>query len=100
MTLTDSVQTCFSKYATFEGRATRSEYWWFWLVCVVLTYIPFIGIIVGIATFLPLLAAGVRRLHDTDHCGWWILFPIYNLVLLATDTQDTPNEYGPVPNQD
>lgn len=97
MTLTDSIKTCLSKYAVFEGRATRSEYWWFWLVTIVLSYIPYVGMIVGLGTFIPVLAAGIRRLHDVDKSGWWILCPIYNLVLLATAGTEGENEYGAEP---
>lgn len=97
MTFEQSIRTCISKYADFEGRASRSEYWWFALLVFVLSYIPFVGIIVSFAALLPSLAVGVRRLHDTGRCGWWILVPIANLVFLATEGAHFPNEYGPVP---
>ena len=97
MTFSDSIKTCFSKYATFEGRAKRSEYWWFWLLTFAVGYIPVIGWIASLSAIIPIIAAGVRRLHDTNHCGWWLLCPIYNIVLLATDTVPGPNEYGPEP---
>lgn len=97
MTFQDSVKTCFQKYATFNGRASRSEYWWFWLVCMVAGYIPYVGIVISLATLLPVIAAGVRRLHDTGHCGWWIIVSIVNLVFLATKGQEFVNEYGEVP---
>ena len=58
MTFQDSVKTCFQKYATFNGRASRSEYWWFWLVCMVAGYIPYVGIVISLATLLPVIAAG------------------------------------------
>lgn len=94
MTFIDSIKTCFSKYATFEGRATRSEYWWFWLAVFIACYIPVVGMLVSLATIIPIIAAGVRRLHDTNHCGLWILCPIYNIILLATAGDEGPNEYG------
>ena len=97
MAFQDSVKTCFQKYATFNGRASRSEYWWFWLVCMVAGYIPYVGIVISLATLLPVIAAGVRRLHDTGHCGWWIIVPIVNIVFLATKGQEFVNEYGEVP---
>lgn len=97
MDLTTSVKTCLSKYATFEGRAKRSEYWWFWLCGTLLSYVPFVGIIVAFGVIIPTVAAGVRRLHDTNHCGWWILCPIYNIVLLATDGDSGSNDYGAEP---
>ena len=94
MSLSDSVKACLSKYATFEGRSSRSEYWWFWLAVFILSYIPFIGIVVCLGCMIPLIAAGVRRLHDTDHCGWWLICPIYDIILLATDGDSGNNEYG------
>lgn len=97
MTFTDSIKTCFEKYATFNGRASRSEYWWFWLVVFIINYIPFIGWIAGLACIIPCIAAGVRRLHDTGHSGWWLLCPIYNIILLATQGDAGYNEYGIAP---
>ena len=94
MTFFESIKTCFSKYASFEGRASRSEYWWFYLAVFLCCYIPGLNIIISVGTILPILAAGVRRLHDTNHCGWWILCPIYNLILLATPGDKDANEYG------
>lgn len=97
MTFVDSIKTCFNKYATFEGRAKRSEFWWFWLACFVVGYIPVINIIAGLGTLIPIIAVGVRRLHDTNHCGWWLLCPIYNIVLLATIGDSGANDYGEAP---
>ena len=73
------------KYAEFEGRARRKEYWMFILfyfiftiAAVVLDEIlgsePVIYIVYGLVLILPTLAVTVRRLHDTDRSGWWILF--------------------------
>ena len=95
MGLTQAVKTCLGKYAVFSGRATRSEYWWFVLfvilVGVVLALIdtaifgvnPETGEASGIlsplfqlAVFLPMLAAGWRRLHDTGRPGWYLLLPM------------------------
>jgi uncharacterized membrane protein YhaH (DUF805 family) len=78
MTFMESVKTCFSKYAVFEGRAGRPEFWWFMLfllaVNIVLSWIsPFVGAIFTLATLVPSLAVGARRLHDTDRSGWWQL---------------------------
>lgn len=56
MTFGESIKTCFSKYATFEGRATRSEYWWFWLLCFVCGYIPFVGWLFSLAALIPIIA--------------------------------------------
>ena len=80
----EAIKVCFQNYATFRGRASRSEYWWFFLFCLLLGF--FGGFLEGalgrdgavlsgllsLATFLPSLAVTVRRLHDTDRSGWWI----------------------------
>lgn len=89
-----SISTCLKKYSSFNGRASRSEYWWFYLVYFVCSCIPYIGFIVSLAGMLPVLAAGVRRLHDTNNSGWWLLCPIYNIVLLASPGSNGPNRYN------
>ena len=80
MTFTESVKTCFQKYIDFSGRASRSEYWWFFLftfiVRIVTFWIPFIGFIIALGLLLPSLSVTVRRLHDTNRTGWWVLLPI------------------------
>jgi uncharacterized membrane protein YhaH (DUF805 family) len=72
----DAISTCFSKYATFKGRASRSEFWYFFLfqflISIVTQFIPVINIVVAVGLLLPSLAVTVRRLHDTDRSGWWI----------------------------
>jgi uncharacterized membrane protein YhaH (DUF805 family) len=90
MTFGESIKTCFSKYADFSGRASRSEYWWFVLfvflassVCSILSQ-PLAGIF-GLATLLPWVAAATRRLHDTGRTGWWqliALVPIIGFIVL------------------
>ena len=81
-----------SKYADFSGRAPRAEYWWFYLLYVVIyTVASIIGSLIGLTTilrglvvlalFVPLLAAGVRRLHDSDRSGWWMLGPLIPLTI-------------------
>ena len=76
-----SIKICFSKYFDFSGRARRSEYWWFYLFCSVGSVIPYIGAIVALATIIPSLAAGSRRLHDTDRSGWWQAMPIVPFII-------------------
>lgn len=70
MSFTESVSTCFKKYFVFSGRASRSEFWWFYLFCIVLFPL-------GIFTFIPHLAVTVRRLHDTGRSGFFLLIPIF-----------------------
>ncbi|MGJ7914003.1 DUF805 domain-containing protein [Massilia sp. LXY-6] len=85
MTFLESIKTCFSKYATFEGTASRSEYWWFFLFlclaslfCGVFSNALQLGF--NIATLLPSLAVATRRLHDTDRSGWWQLLYFVPLI--------------------
>ena len=110
-----------SKYATFTGRARRKEYWYF-VLFYVLAFIVLavvdgvtgtldeeagIGLLSAIfvlATIIPLLAVTVRRLHDTDRSGWWVLLnliPIIGgivlLVFTLLDSQPGANRFGPNP---
>jgi uncharacterized membrane protein YhaH (DUF805 family) len=112
------------KYAVFEGRARRKEYWFFQLFNVIAVIVlaiidsalentgpatDFLGILSGLyilATFLPGLGVLIRRLHDTDRSGWWVLISFVPLVggivlLVFTVTEGTPgpNKYGADPKQ-
>jgi uncharacterized membrane protein YhaH (DUF805 family) len=78
MSFYEAIASCFSKYADFNGRATRSEYWWFFLFitlasCGAVVIDTTLYYLFSIGTLLPLLAAGARRLHDTNRSGWWQL---------------------------
>jgi uncharacterized membrane protein YhaH (DUF805 family) len=94
-------------YAGFEGRSRRKEYWMFtlisFLVSVVLILVgqaiefEFLDSIYSFAIIIPSIAVGVRRLHDTNNSGWFLLVPIYNLVLLCTNGNAGENKYGPDP---
>ncbi len=87
-----AIRVCLAKYAEFNGRATRPEFWWFALFITLgasaLAYISeALGSVFLIATLLPLLAAGARRLHDTGRSGWWQLFllvPIAGIVIVGS----------------
>lgn len=90
MTLVESIKVCFSKYASFSGRASRSEFWWFLLVgtlsLIILMQLSItLYFIVSLLLFLPSLAVGTRRLHDTNRSGWWQLLnliPIIGIIIL------------------
>ena len=74
------------KYATFQGRAPRAEFWWFMLAYVigalVVSLFPLLPLIYALGMFLPLLAVGFRRMQDTGRPGWYFLIPsIYNLLV-------------------
>lgn len=78
MRFADAVSSCFKKYATFKGRARRSEFWWwqlFYCLISLLSPIPFVGNLFVLAILLPSLAVSARRLHDIGRSGWWLLLP-------------------------
>ncbi len=108
MNIQESARTCFAKYTDFSGRASRSEYWWFALIYFIASIIgavihQYVQALVLLAFFLPLLAAGTRRLHDIGKSGWFQLLgliPIVNFVLLyfyVQPSQPETNEYGAPP---
>lgn len=92
-------------YAKFEGRANRGEYWYFILVHVGISIIlsligglintNIVGLLYSLATLVPAIAIGVRRMHDVNKDWWYILIPIYNLILAATEGTKGQNQYGP-----
>ena len=90
MTFQESVRVCFSKYADFSGRASRSEYWWFFLFIVLVGVATslvsdIVSTIFLLGTLLPSLAAATRRLHDTQRSGWWqliCLVPVLGTIVL------------------
>jgi uncharacterized membrane protein YhaH (DUF805 family) len=108
MSPADAISTCFSKYVDFSGRATRAEYWWWMLIMggggsVVGEFInPVVALIVSVALLLPGLAVTVRRLHDIDKSGGWMLVglvPFVGLLVLvifyAKRGSPGTNSYGP-----
>lgn len=97
MTFGQSIKTCFSKFVTFSGRASRSEYWWFALLCFFVGWIP----VVNLLLILPGLAVAVRRLHDIGKSGWnllWVIIPflgaLYLLWLHIQESQPGANKWG------
>lgn len=119
MTFTTAIQSCFQKYATWQGRARRSEFWWFALFVFGGNFVlgigstlmigygtggSFLGGIFALGTFLPYLSVLVRRLHDTDKSGWWfwvVLVPLVGwiilIVLLSLDGTHGDNRYSSDP---
>ena len=109
------------KYAVFAGRARRKEYWYFCLFNILASIL--LGVIDGVtgmfdpetgfgllsglyslAVLIPGIAVSVRRLHDTNHSGWWLfiaLVPLIGaivlLVFMVRDSQQAENDYGPNP---
>ena len=121
LSMSQAVSNVFDKYATFSGRARRSEYWWYWLFyLLVLLMAIFLDNFLGIAfdylgygpiyaftalgLILPSWAVSVRRLHDINKSGWnllWSLVPIVGAILLliwvCTDSDRSANRYGESP---
>ena len=112
MTFSDSVSTCLKKYFVFQGRASRSEYWWFQLIVSPSYFVStileneigyfFLGI--TLFTLIPAISAGVRRLHDTNRSGFFLLISfipfIGGLVLLfflIPEGTKGKNKFGPDP---
>lgn len=120
MGFADAVRSCLSNYANFSGRARRSEYWWFLVFCAIVSGVAMIidnvagltlqgstagwvSVIATIALFLPQLSVMVRRMHDTDRSGWWVLLnglcfigSVIFFVFTLQDSKDA-NRYGPNP---
>ena len=69
----DAINSGLQNYATFDGRATRAEYWWWTLFVSLLGAIPILGCVIGFGLFLPTIAMTTRRLHDIGRTGWWQL---------------------------
>ncbi|MCT7956222.1 DUF805 domain-containing protein [Laspinema palackyanum] len=97
-------------YAVFNGRARRKEYWMFVLFNFIVGFLLAIieevlgGItntdqsvltaIYQLAVFIPTIAVSVRRMHDTNHSGWWLIVPIANFIFTLEDGTPGVNEYG------
>ena len=114
MTFGEAIRSGFDHYAKFDGRASRSEFWW-WVLFAILVSIaaniidaiigaPIFSLIVGLGLLLPNLSMSIRRLHDTNRTGWWILIgliPLIGFIVLLIfyleQSNPGPNEYGPPP---
>ena len=119
-----AVRTVLSKYATFEGRASRAEFWWWSLAMLLLQLVtqlidafliaPMLGfdpaaenagqplsLLLSLAVLLPAIAVAVRRLHDIGRSGWWLLIglvPLVGALVLLwfyTRPSDETNAWGP-----
>lgn len=85
-----SVRTCLTKYADFNGTASRPEYWWFFLfVLLVGAAISIVShglaVVFQLGMLLPSIAAATRRLHDTGRSGWWqliALVPVVGIIVM------------------
>jgi uncharacterized membrane protein YhaH (DUF805 family) len=117
MNFSQAIASGFRNYVTFSGRASRSEYW-YWVLFAILgalvtgildralfdvSSVSPLNAIFGLVLFLPGLAVAVRRMHDIDRTGWWILISltIIGVILLIVwacmKGTIGPNRYGPDP---
>lgn len=105
------------KYAVFNGRARRAEYWMFFLFNLIIAFVlgfveglvggpGVIGLLYSLAVLIPGIAVSARRLHDTDRSGWWLLIAfvpligvIVLLVFMIQDSQSGQNRYGANPKE-
>ncbi len=100
MSFFEAIRACLTKYAEFNGRASRSEFWWFTLFVILVAgaleyFSRTLSSVFLIAVLLPFLAVGVRRLRDTNRSGWWQLFllvPIGGMVLLGFFWAEPPTD--------
>jgi uncharacterized membrane protein YhaH (DUF805 family) len=127
MSFVKSIESAFKKFFVWKGRASRSEFWWFYLfylvgmtVTILLKFFYYAPTIFYLVTFFPFLSVSIRRLHDVGHSGWWywiallpiviysyegrnhkVLMPIfgfmYAIKLLFTLSEEGDNQYGPSP---
>jgi len=107
MTFGESISTCFTKYAAFDGRASRSEFWWWFLFTFLASAATGIvsqslSALFSLGVMLPSLAVGARRLHDTNRSGWFLLLwfiPLIGWIILivwAVQEAIEPNRFSPV----
>tara|TARA_B100000029_G_C16966888_1_gene738451 strand:- start:101 stop:472 length:372 start_codon:yes stop_codon:yes gene_type:complete len=117
MDLQNSIKICIAKkYANFNGRASRSEYWWFQLFYIIVIFVAMIfdsmyinnvqtmgpvELLTTLVLLLPLLSVTARRLHDVGRSGWWMLVGITIIGLIplfiwwVSVGTKSKNKYGP-----
>jgi uncharacterized membrane protein YhaH (DUF805 family) len=111
-----AIRSAFTRWCTFSGRAGGTEYWWFVLfgtivfgLASLLDHAVFgrdalLGAICALVFLMPYFAVAVRRLHDTNRSGWWLLLlvvplvgNIVTLIWFCTPSTPGPNRFGPMP---
>ena len=102
MNFQTAIRSGFQNYTNFKGRASRAEYWWWALFTVILSILlssinGLLGDLGSLVTLLPSIAVAIRRMHDVDRAGWFILVPLYNLYLVLRRGDAGENRFGPPP---
>ncbi|MEC7761363.1 MAG: DUF805 domain-containing protein [Pseudomonadota bacterium] len=129
MNMMQAVKSVYSNYFTFSGRSRRAEFWWFYLFYLIVYFVlgmidavvfgttttspgsfsaqtdtPILSGLFALATLIPNLALGVRRMHDIDRKGWWLLIsliPLVGIIVLivwfAKAGDAGPNRFGADP---
>ena len=105
----------YKRYVDFAGRSRRKEYWMFVLFNILISFVLYfieglaggpgvVGGLYSLAVLIPSIAVGVRRLHDTNRTGWWLLIGLIPLIgtviliiFLVQDGEQGANQYGPDP---
>ena len=93
MGFVESIESAFRKYFVWKGRASRSEFWWFYLFYIAGTIVttlvdliysvPVLNTVFTLAIFIPFLSVTIRRLHDTGHSGWWYWISLLPFVIYS-----------------
>ena len=112
MTFVESIEHVISNYFNAKGRASRSEYWWWYLFTLLAsTALSLVGVIFDkllsltftstiltwgfiILIWIPTICVQIRRYHDINRSGWWILCPVVNFVFLFFAGDEGENDYG------
>ena len=114
MSFSEAVKSGFDHYTKFDGRAARPAFWWWFLFTILVAIganiidsiigIPLLSIVISIGLILPNISVAIRRLHDTDRSGWWILIgfvPLIGFIVLLIfyleKSNPGDNKYGPDP---
>jgi len=99
-TFRGAIKEGLSNFANFKGRSSRRAYWFFVLFSFLANFAETLILgtgILGLVLFLPQIAAAVRRMHDIDRSGWFILVPFANIYWACQPGAATPNRYGAAP---
>jgi len=113
MSFGEAIASGLAHYVNFQGRAPRSEFWYWFLFVLILSIIgnivdaiigmPAVGVIISLGLLLPGISMGIRRLHDLDRTGWWYLIvltgigAIVLIIWACMKGTSGPNRFGPDP---